>query len=151
VMRGNAISGYGIFARAPLAQGDTVFRGEGREQRIITARRVAETWSDEDKLTFRRYGYPLSSDVYALWSDDPGTWAPQNHSCEPNCEFDGLDTVTVRDVAAGEELTLDYAAFMNAESEPFQCHCGAVSCRGTIHGTAGNSVSSRERVFRSEG
>lgn len=93
---------------------------------------------------FRRYAYPLSREVCVLWDENPEAWAPQNHSCEPNCGFEGLDMLAVRDVAAGEELTLDYALFCDAGMEPFDCACGAASCRGRIFGLAGNSVDFRE-------
>ena len=151
IMRGNAISGYGIFATTDLAAGDVVFRGEGRAHRIVTARHVMTTWSADDQRLFRRYGYPLSDDVYALWDDDPTAWAPQNHSCEPNSAFDGLDVVARRDIECGEEITLDYAEFMNEESDPFACCCGAATCRGTVSGTAGNSVAARESARQPDG
>ena len=33
---------------------------------------------------FRRYAWPLTDEVHALWSDDPEQWRPINHSCDPN-------------------------------------------------------------------
>ena len=143
-MRGNSIAGYGIFATRDLAEGDAVFRGEGRPHRIITAREVATYWTANGQRTFRQYAYPLSDELYVLWSDDPTAWAPQNHSCEANTAFDGLNVVASRPIAAGEELTLDYAAFMNEQGESFACCCGAAQCRGTVSGTVGNSVTARE-------
>jgi SET domain-containing protein len=103
-------------------------------------------WSASMQQLFRQYAYPLSDEVYALWDTDPTQWAPQNHSCAPNTTFDGLDVVAMRPIAVGEELTIDYAQSMNADSEPFDCRCGAASCRGWVTGTAGNSVSARERA-----
>lgn len=143
-MRGSPVAGYGIFATRALAEGEVVFRGEGRAQRIITARRAA-TWSEADRADFRRYAYPLSEEVFVLWDLDPTRWAPQNHSCEPNTAFDGLDVVAVRPIAPDEELTLDYATIMNEAGEPFDCRCGLAGCRGRIVGMAGNSVTARER------
>lgn len=143
-MRGNALSGYGIFAARALTQGEVVFRGEGRAQRLVTARHAA-AWGPTERRDFRRYAWPVSDQVYALWDADPTSWAPQNHSCEANTRFDGLDVVASRSIAADEELTLDYASFMNEAAEPFECRCGAGSCRGTIVGTPGNSVTERER------
>jgi D-alanine-D-alanine ligase len=145
VVRGNAVAGYGIFATTGLAAGELVFRGEGRAHRIVTARHVKATWSADDQLTFRRYSYPLSGEVFAIWDNDPEAWAPQNHSCEANTAFDGLNIVALRAIRTGEELTLDYAGFMDGVSEPFACHCGTPSCRGTVTGTPGNSVSAREQ------
>lgn len=142
---GKAVAGYGIFATRDLVEGEVVYRGEGRAQRIVTARHAA-TWSEADQLAFRRYAYPLSDEVFILWDNDPSAWAPQNHSCAPNTRFEGLDVVAARAIAKGEELTLDYATFMNENGEPFDCHCGSSICRGTIVGTAGNTLSSRERT-----
>jgi D-alanine-D-alanine ligase len=140
---GKAVAGYGIFATCDLADGDVVYRGEGRAQRIVTARHAA-TWSAADQLAFRRYAYPLSDEVFILWDNDPSAWAPQNHSCEPNTRFEGLDVVAVRGITKGEELTLDYATFMNEMGEPFECHCGSGACRGRVVGTPGNTLTARE-------
>jgi D-alanine-D-alanine ligase len=141
---GKAVAGYGIFATRAIAEGEVVFTGEGRAQRIVTARHAA-TWSEADQLTFRRYAYPLSDEVFILWDNDPAAWAPQNHSCEPNTCFEGLDVVAARRIAKGEELTLDYATFMNEMGEPFDCHCGSGACRGRVVGTPGNTLTAREK------
>lgn len=143
-MRGNALSGYGIFAVRALREGEVVFRGEGRAQRIVTARHAAR-WGPTERRDFRRYAWPISDQVYALWDADPSSWAPQNHSCDANTRFDGLDVIASRAIAPDEELTLDYATFMDEAAEPFACRCGAATCRGTIVGTPGNSVTERER------
>ncbi|MHB8466579.1 MAG: SET domain-containing protein [Acidimicrobiales bacterium] len=58
-----------------------------------------------------------------------------NHSCAPNVGFAGnIVLVAIRDVSAGEELTIDYAMF-DMSPDAMECHCGAPSCRGTIAGT----------------
>ena len=57
-----------------------------------------------------------------------------NHSCEPNVGVQGqVVFVALRDVAAGEELTLDYGT-IDHDAEPMACRCGAAACRGTITG-----------------
>lgn len=57
-----------------------------------------------------------------------------NHSCEPNVGFAGnIVLVAMRDVAAGEELTTDYALFDDYQGS-MRCRCGTASCRGTIDG-----------------
>ena len=148
VLQGNALAGYGIFASDSMARGAMVFAGEGRAHRIVTRRHVDLTWTDAERETFRQYAYPLSDDVYALWDTEPTAWAPQNHSCNPNTAFDGLNVVTLRDIAHGEELTLDYARSMNELSAPFDCRCGASNCRGHVTGRAENSVTAREQARR---
>ena len=144
VMRGNAVSGYGIFATRPIAAGECVWRGEGRAQRIVTERHT-RGWMPIKREEFRRYAIALSDQVYAIWSDNPEDWAPQNHSCDANTALDGLDIVARRPIAVGEELTLDYGTFLDERGEAFDCACGATNCRGRITGTPGNSTTSRER------
>jgi D-alanine-D-alanine ligase len=80
-----------------------------------------------------------------LWDEDPANWAPQNHSCTPNTGYDGLTVIALRNIDPGEELTLDYATFLDDSMEPFVCRCGSAQCRGLITGTKTNSVSSREQ------
>jgi len=41
--------------------------------------------------------------------------------------------VAMRDVAAGEELTLDYAT-IDDDAKPLTCQCGAAACRGVVTG-----------------
>lgn len=148
IVKGNAISGYGMYASQPILAGELVFSGEGRSQRIITRRYVEQHWPDKEKLTFRRYAYPLSNEVFLLWDDDPAAWAPQNHSCQPNTTYKGLDVIAITDIPAGQELTLDYTSFLDEQMEPFACHCGTPVCRGLIKGLPGNSVTFRENTAR---
>lgn len=59
-----------------------------------------------------------------------------NHSCDSNLWMkDGTTFVARRDIAGGEEITVDYALF---ESEDYvsswNCRCGSRSCRHTITG-----------------
>ena len=109
---------------------------------------MEKNWSDKEKLTFARYAYPLSNEVFLLWDDDPAAWAPQNHSCQPNTAYDGLNVIAITDIRPGQELTLDYASFLDEHMEPFECRCGAPACRGLIKGQPGNSVTSRENRQR---
>lgn len=144
-IKGNAIAGFGIYAGRDIREGEIVFAGEERAHRIVTRRYVDANWNEEQKLNFRRYAYALSEEVFVLWDDDPAEWAPQNHSCEANTGLEGLNVVALADIAIGEELTLDYADFLDENMEPFQCRCGSPACRGMIKGVLNNSVNSREQ------
>lgn len=143
IMKGHSINGFGIFARRAIKRGECVFAGEERAQRIATREHIERTWTGEALENFRRYAYPLSQEVYLLWDEEPSGWAPQNHSCDPNTGYRGLDVVALRDIEGGEELTLDYASFLDESMEPFHCHCGSIHCRGLVSGTPGNSVTAR--------
>lgn len=65
-----------------------------------------------------------------------------NHSCAPNCVAfeieaeDGANFIqieTLRKIAAGEELFLDYGLDAGeGVPEDFPCRCGATECRGSL-------------------
>jgi SET domain-containing protein len=94
---------------------------------------------------------PDSEVPYALLLDD-GRWLVPatdarylNHACEPNCAINGeLEVETLRDVAAGEELTIAYnvlnleeaaggdGRFFWDERWSFRCRCGAATCQGMV-------------------
>ena len=146
IMKGNALAGYGIYANRPIGQGEIIFEGEGKAQRMITKRFVEKNWSADEQVTFSRYAYPLSAEVFLLWDDNPAEWAPQNHHCTANTHYDGLNVVASRHIHMGEELTLDYAEFLDEHMMPFNCQCGSSNCRGRIEGRPGNTVTLRESV-----
>ena len=133
-IKGNSISGYGIYAKYDLPRNTLLFKGEERAQRIVTKQFVDKNWDKREQLNFRRYAYPISKDTYILWDLQPEEWSPQNHSCEANCAYQGLNVITNRAIKKGEELTLDYAEFLDHTMEPFECQCGSSKCRGLIKG-----------------
>jgi D-alanine-D-alanine ligase-like ATP-grasp enzyme len=148
VMKGNSIAGFGIYATCPIDEGEVIFKGEERPQRIVTKRYVEENWLPEEKLLFKHYAVPLSTEVYVLWDNNPSEWAPQNHSCRPNTAYKGLNLVAISPILAGQELTMDYADLLDESAETFDCQCGTPDCRKVVSGTNGNSVTKREQNFR---
>jgi SET domain len=59
-----------------------------------------------------------------------------NHSCEPTLGWaDDTTLVAVRDVADGEELTVDYATSIDDPEFVMMCHCETYRCRQVIEGT----------------
>ncbi len=63
-----------------------------------------------------------------------------NHSCDPNCGIrvnssGAHDLVARAPIAAGQEITFDYAMRnYSVEFFPAHCRCGAGCCRGRISG-----------------
>jgi D-alanine-D-alanine ligase len=133
-MKGNAISGYGIYANRDIRKDEIIFKGEERSQRIVTLDYVKRNWNEDQQRDFRHYAYPIGNDVYILWSDNARDWAPQNHSCSPNTAYAGLNVIALCDIPKGEELTLDYAELLDHTAAVFNCNCNSTACRGEIKG-----------------
>jgi len=144
--KGNAISGYGIYATQNIRCGEIIFKGEELAQKIVTLSHVTKNWSEEELIAFRQYAYPISNEVFILWDDNPNNWAPQNHSCDANTIYQGLNVVAKKNINIGEELTLDYANFLDEHMEPFVCACGSEHCRGNIVGVTNNTITSRKTL-----
>jgi D-alanine-D-alanine ligase len=144
----NTISGYGIYAISDIKAGEIIFQGEEYPKRIVTRNYVQSSWNSSELEEFRQYAVPLSEEMFMIWDKNPADWIPQNHSCEPNIGYRGLNICVLRDIAVGEELTVDYATIYNEALPEFKCQCGSKKCRGVILGTSGNSVTQRERKLQ---
>jgi SET domain len=59
-----------------------------------------------------------------------------NHSCDPSLAWGGAGSVllALRDLAAGEELTIDYATSTTEPSMLLRCHCETYRCRQLVTG-----------------
>jgi SET domain-containing protein len=59
-----------------------------------------------------------------------------NHSCEPNVflDFSCLCVRALKDIRAGEEITIHYAATEYEMHDSFACDCGSPACLRTIRG-----------------
>jgi uncharacterized protein len=128
--RKSSIEGRGLFARREIKAGEVVVIKGGH---ILTrAQRDAigvELGPSEIQITEDLFIGP------ATRRQREGGMMHLNHSCEPNLGLQGqIVFVALRDIAADEELTFDYA--MN-DDEPgeMQCRCGSPRCRGIITGS----------------
>jgi D-alanine-D-alanine ligase len=142
-VKGNAIAGYGIYATKKILAGEVIFKGEEKAQRIVTKQYVDANWNEKQQEDFARYAYPISKNVFILWDEDAAEWAPQNHSCNANTKYLGLNVIADSDILKDEELTLDYALLINDTAQEFECSCKASNCRGIVKGTKENSVEFR--------
>ncbi|MEP6926124.1 MAG: SET domain-containing protein-lysine N-methyltransferase [Ginsengibacter sp.] len=143
-VKGNALSGYGIYASGNIEAGEIIFASEEKPHRLVTKKYIEQNWNEEERENFRRYAWPVSSEVFVLWDNAPAEWSPQNHSCNPNTGYIGLNVIALRDINAEEELTIDYTSFLNDEMESFICNCDAENCKKLIQGVELNSITYRE-------
>jgi uncharacterized protein len=125
----SGIAGRGLIAVAPIAKDEIVAIKGGHLVDTATLDALPERLRNSDVQV---------ADGFHLVALDEAEYEPVmlfiNHSCEPNVGFAGnIVLVAMRDVAAGEELTTDYALFDDAD-DPMTCNCGRPSCRGTISG-----------------
>ena len=59
-----------------------------------------------------------------------------NHSCDPNAflDFSCLCVRALKDIQAGEEVTINYAATEYEMHDSFPCDCGSPACLRIIRG-----------------
>lgn len=125
------IAGRGLFAIEPIGAGEIVAVKGGH---ILTTSQLHDL---PDPLPNSEIQIADGLHLVAL---SPEEYEPVmlfiNHSCEPNVGLAGnIVYVAMCDVAAGEELTIDYALFDDYEGqEILACHCNTASCRGVIGG-----------------
>ncbi len=125
----SGIAGRGLFAIDPIRAGEIVAVKGGH---IVATRQLRELPeplpNSEIQIADRLHLVALSVEEY-----EP-VMLFINHSCDPNVGFGGnVVLVAMRDVAAGEELTTDYALFDDYDGQ-MNCHCGSERCRGVIDG-----------------
>ncbi|MHC5115142.1 MAG: SET domain-containing protein-lysine N-methyltransferase [Planctomycetota bacterium] len=125
---------YGVFATRPIRGRETIIALEEQPHELVTRAHVRRNWSPEQKERFARTAWPITDELWVMWSQDASEWKPVKHSCDPNAWLRGLDVVARRRIAAGDEITMDYATFRNERMPSFPCTCGSESCRGTIRG-----------------
>jgi D-alanine-D-alanine ligase-like ATP-grasp enzyme len=126
---------YGLFATRDLAPGELIVSLEERAHHLVSLARVRERWAEPHRSWFAHYAWPLSDDVWVMWSEDPEAWRPLNHSCEPSAWLSGLDVVARLPLRRGDEITLDYATYCNELLPTFECRCGSSVCRGMVRGS----------------
>jgi hypothetical protein len=132
-VRGGAsgIAGMGVHAIEAIAGGEVVAVKGGHIVDGATVAGLPEAIRDS--------AFQIAEDLFlaALTRDEhDGVMMRVNHSCEPNAGLGGnVLLVSMRDIAAGEEITLDYALFLTDPDFAMACHCGAGACRGTVTGT----------------
>jgi len=128
--------GVGVRATAALPVGTLLWVRDSVD--VVLEPAEVERLEPTLRAVVRRLGYRNAGGQWIVcW--DAGKHV--NHSCAPTMRGVGHDAMlAVRPVAAGDEITCDYAE-CNLD-EPLECLCGAEGCRGSIGGPV------PERVWR---
>ena len=123
--------GFGAFAQADIPADTTIVIYGG----------VVLTLSDFESLSteMQNYPYQIEDEIFLgpANESDIGIGERLNHSCDPNAGFRGpIHIVALRDIKAGDQVTIDYATCVSSELEAFrmECACGSRACRGVITG-----------------
>ncbi|HEY3035495.1 MAG TPA: SET domain-containing protein-lysine N-methyltransferase [Streptosporangiaceae bacterium] len=127
----SAIEGRGVHAVEAIAGGEVVAVKGGH---IVDGSTVAGL-----PEAIRDSAFPIGPDL-VLAALTPGEYEGVmmrvNHSCQPNVGMGGnIVLVAMRDIAAGEELTIDYALFLGDPGFAMACRCATAACRGVVRGT----------------
>ena len=128
-VRPSPIQGRGLFAARPIARGEIVAVKGGH---VLTRAQWTALERDlgpaEIQLTEDLVIAPVTA------AERHGAMLYTNHSCDPNIAIRGqIVLVAMRDIAAGEELTHDWATTDDGDYE-MPCRCGSPRCRGVVTG-----------------
>ena len=126
----SSIQGTGVFTRQPIKVEEIVIVWGGQlfTQTDIDKGRVRQQTMvaiDEGLYLAEPYDADLFIDDY------------MNHSCDPNVFMkDEVTLIARRSIEAGEELTLDYATWLNDPSYVLntECNCRTPNCRKIMTG-----------------
>lgn len=124
----SAIHRWGVYATQFIPAGKKVIEYTG--ERI--SRRETKRRAEASKLT-----YLFTLDTYWTIDGSVGGSGAEfiNHSCEPNLKArivkGHILYMSLRDIKAGEELTVDYHFDKKVDKVP--CKCGSAKCRGVIN------------------
>jgi ADP-ribose pyrophosphatase YjhB (NUDIX family) len=129
VVRASPIHGHGLFARAAIAPGEIVAVKGGHVLTGADWRALEPALGPADiQIAEDLFIAPVSQ------AERHGAMLYVNHSCDPNVAIQGqIVLVAMRAIAAGEELTIDWATTDDGDYT-MACRCGSPGCRGTVTG-----------------
>lgn len=128
-MRPSPLGGCGLFALAPVQTGERLVLWGGT---VFTRADLLAGKANPETIAVLDQDLYLADPVEAALTEEYAL----NHSCDPNAWL--LDALTVgarRPIAAGEEVTADYALWLFEQDWRLDpCRCGAPLCRGRVTG-----------------
>jgi len=134
-------SGSGLYTDEAIKKGTILFSHDDwvedeKEGWVTLTAAEMQSLTGEKRSLFLRYCYDLDFDKTIGtfdWNCARHIANYMNHSCDPNMVYDSRDNIIARrDIAPGEELTVDYGTFIANFDQEFTCSCGAHNCRKKI-------------------
>ena len=126
----SAVHGVGLFACAPIRRHEVIAVKGGHIMK-------ASDWSELEPSVGEAAEVYVTTDLVIAprtREEHDGSMMHLNHSCEPNVGIEGqIVFIALRDIAAEEELLLDYAMMDDYDGE-MNCSCQATACRGVVTG-----------------
>lgn len=140
-VRRSGVHGKGVFAVAPIPEGETIIEYVGEVIGWKEADRRHPNNPDDPNHTFYFSIEDGKKVIDAAVGGNSARWI--NHSCDPNCEADEDDDThrvfikALRNIKPGEELNYDYGLVIDEKytkklKAEYECRCGAKNCRGTM-------------------
>jgi uncharacterized protein len=131
-VRTSRIEGKGLFAKEPFKKGEKFRIASGEHTWVIMTdeefQEYIKTVQSYDAVYLGNGNHRVST---VSREEDPSNYG--NHSCNPNIAMADDAMVALRDIAAGEELTIDYA-LLSPKTWSMKCNCGAKNCKGIVRG-----------------
>jgi uncharacterized protein len=126
IIRSSSIHAAGCYTTRPIKKGLRICEYDGPRM----SKAAADARYKDRHVT---YLFACGGDTVI---DGFGTPMFFNHCCDPNCETEQdangrIFISTVRDVAAGEELTYEYNLY-DSDDDTQDCYCGTHNCRKTM-------------------
>jgi len=137
VVRNAGGKGKGVFARRDFRVGEFIFRR--RHGRKVAAADLP-LLSEEETRHLCELDFDLSAVLLP-----PGCYL--NHSCDPNAMRKGVKVFAWRDIAAGEEITIDYRLNAFDETSRLECRCETAVCPGLVVGSFFSLDAARQRAY----
>jgi len=143
VVRSSSIHAAGCYTTRSIRKGVRICEYDGPRM----SKAEADTRYESRSVT---YLFACGKNIVI---DGFGTAMFINHSCDPNCETeqdeDGRIYISsIRDIAAGEELTYEYNLHDSDEDDQ-DCYCGAAACRRTMFSDL--EIKRRARIAKRNG
>ena len=130
-VRRSKIDNLGLYAAKNIKNGEKIIEYKGR---IITRKQAEENPKYDNDKAIYLFNLNKRHDLDGDFKFNTARLI--NHSCDPNCEVDGIGLKlwisSIKEIKKGEELSYDYGFSYDKDYKQFPCKCRAKNCVGYI-------------------